>query len=89
MTGTYEHIAQLAHIIQQAKKKQRSLAVTLLDLKNAFVEVHNNLIPVLLDFHHVPPEVIECIMSLYKDFATTFFTNSYATSFLCIKRGVL
>ena len=36
MTGTYEHIAQLAHIIRQAKKKQRSLVVTLLDLKNAF-----------------------------------------------------
>ena len=50
MTGTYKHIAQLAHIIQQAKKKQRSLAVTLLDLKNAFVEVCNNFIPVLLDF---------------------------------------
>ena len=49
----------------------RSLVVTLLDLKNAFGGVHHNLIPVVLDFHHVPPELIECIMSLYKDFATT------------------
>ena len=71
MTGTYEHTAQLAHIIRQAKKKQRSLVVTLLDLKNAFGEVHHNLIPLVLDYHHVPSELIECIMSLYKDFATT------------------
>ena len=54
MTGTYEHTAQLAHIIWQAKKKQQSLVVvvvTLLDLKNAFSEVHHNLIPVVLDYH--------------------------------------
>ena len=36
MIGTYEHTAQLAHIIRQAKKKQRSLVVTLLDLKKCF-----------------------------------------------------
>ena len=51
--------------------------VTLLDLKNAFGEVHPNLIPVVLDYHHVPSELIECIMSLNKDFATTVVTHSY------------
>ena len=30
MTGTFEHTAQLAHLIRQAKKQQRSLIVTLL-----------------------------------------------------------
>ena len=89
MTGTYEHTAPLAHIIRQSEKKQRSLAVTLLDLKNVFGEVHHNLIPVVLDYHRVPSELIECIMSLYKNFATTFVTDSYTTSFLRIERGVL
>ena len=69
--------------------KQRSLVVTLLDLKNAFGEVHHNLIHVVLDYHHVPPELIECIMSLYKEFATAIVTDSYTTSFLRIERGVL
>ena len=87
MTGSCT--AQLAHIIRQAKKKQRSLVVTLLYLKNAFGEVHRNLIPLVLDYHHVPPELIEYIMSLYKDFATTVVTDSYTTSFLRIERGVL
>ena len=90
-TGTYEHTAQLAHIIWQAKKKQQSLVVvvTLLDLKNAFSEVHHNLIPAVLDYHFVPPELIGCIMSLYKDFATTVVTDSYAVSFLHIERSIL
>ena len=43
----------------------------------------------VLDYHHVPPELIECIMSWYKDFATTVVTDSYTTSFLRIERGVL
>ena len=42
----------------------------------------------VLDYHHVPPELIECIMSWYKDFATTVVTDSYTTSFLRIERGV-
>ena len=44
VSGTFEHTAQMAHIINQARTKQRSLEITLLDLKNAFGEVHHNLI---------------------------------------------
>ena len=40
MSGTLEHTAQLANIINKARIKQRSLVITLLDLKNAFGEVH-------------------------------------------------
>ena len=43
VSGTFEHTAQMAHIINQARTKQRSLVITLLDLKNAFGEVHHNL----------------------------------------------
>ena len=85
MTGAYEHTTQLAHIIRQTKKKQRSLIATHLDLKNAFGEVHYDLMPVVLDYHHIPPELIECIMSFYKDFTTTVLTDSYTTSFLRIE----
>ena len=85
VTGAYEHTAQLTHIIQQTKKKRRSLIVTHLDLKNAFGEVHYDLMPVVLDYHHIPPELIECIMSFYKEFATTVVTDSYTTSFLRIE----
>ena len=37
LSGTLEHTYNLSYLIDQAKIKQRSLTVTLLDLKNAFV----------------------------------------------------
>ena len=61
MTGTFEHTAHLAQTIKQAKLKQRSIVVTLLDLKNAFGEVHHNIIPVVLEHHHVPEEIVNPI----------------------------
>ena len=45
LTGTFEHTAQMANVINTARIKQKSLVITLLDLKNAFGEVHHNLIP--------------------------------------------
>ena len=42
--GTVEHTNHLAYVINNALKSQRSLVVTLLDLRNAFGEVHHNLI---------------------------------------------
>ena len=52
LSGTMEHIAQMANIINKARIKQRSLVITLLDLKNAFGEVHHNLIQSVLGYHH-------------------------------------
>ena len=40
LSGTLENTAQMANIINKARIKQRSLVITLLDLKNAFGEVH-------------------------------------------------
>ena len=48
LSGTFEHTAQMAIIINKARIKQRSLIITLLDLKNAFGEVHHTLIPAVL-----------------------------------------
>ena len=48
LTGTFEHTAQIANVINTARIKQKSLVITLLDLKNAFGEVHHNLIPSVL-----------------------------------------
>ena len=64
MTGTSEHIAHLAQMIKQAKLKQRSIVVTLLDLKNAFGEVHHNIIPVVLKHHDVPEEIVNIVKKL-------------------------
>ena len=54
VSGTLEHISMVAHIINKARLKQCSVVITLLDLKNAFGEVHHNLIRCVLDYHHIP-----------------------------------
>ena len=86
MTGTFEHTAHLAQMIKQAKLKQRSIVVTLLDLKNAFGEVHHNIIPVVLEHHHVPEEIVNIVKSLYVQFHTTV-TFQHGI-FSCIQRSI-
>ena len=88
LSGTYERTVHLAHLIRQAKKRQRSLVVTLLDLRNAFGEAHHHLLPVILRFHHMPNSVVRLIDSLYQDFCTTV-TDVYSTEFIHVGKGVL
>ena len=39
-SGTFEHIAEVSHIVNHSRKQQRSVTITIIDLKNAFEEVH-------------------------------------------------
>ena len=89
MSGTLEHTAQMANIINKARIKQRSLVITLLDLKNAFGEVHHNLITSVLDYHHIPEHVKLIIKSLYTVFKTSIITSEFRIPFIPVRRGVL
>ena len=61
----------------------------LLDLKNAFGEVHHNLIYEVLDYHYIPDHVKNLIRSLYTDFQTSIITEKFSTPFIAVARGVL
>jgi hypothetical protein len=89
MSGTLEHTAQMADILNKARIKQRSLVITLVDLQNAFGEVHHNLITSVLDYHHIPEHVKLIIKSLYTDFKTSIITSEFRTPFIPVRRGVL
>ena len=69
--------------------KQRSLVITLLDLKNAFGEVHHNLIQTALDQQHIPDHIKSLVKSLYTDFKISILTNEFRTPFISVGRGVL
>ena len=84
-----EHTAQMADIVNKARTKQRSLVITLLDLKNAFGEVHHNLIQTALDYHHIPDHIKSLVKSPYTDFKTSIVTNEFRTLFTSVGRGVL
>ena len=50
VSGTLEHTSQMTYLINHARIKKRSLVITLLDLKNAFGEVHHSLITEVLNY---------------------------------------
>ena len=89
LSGTLEHTAQMADVITKARIRQRSVVITLLDLKNAFGEVHHNLIQSVLDYHHIPDHIKFVIKGLYTDFQTSIITSEFQTPFLIVGRGVL
>jgi hypothetical protein len=76
-------------IIKKSQIRQRSVVITLLDLKNAFGEVHHNLIQSILDYHHIPEHIKFVIKSLYTDFQTSIITPEFRTPFISVGRVVL
>jgi len=63
--------------------------VTLLDLKNAFDEVHHNLIQEVLSYRHIPGHIKFLVRNLYTDFKTSILTQDFNTPFIPIGPGVL
>ena len=63
--------------------------MTLLDLRNAFGEVHHNLIDCVLEHHHVPEDIREIVKNLYCCFKTPILTDSFVTDFVRMEKGVL
>ena len=87
LSETSEHAAQMAYITNKDCIKQRSHIVPLLDIKNAFGEVHPSLISEILNYHHVPSHIKNIIKSLYEDFQTSII--NLTSPFITVERGVL
>ena len=87
--GVYEHTQMLAHMMREAKRHQRTLIVTLLDLRNAFGEVNHNLIYSSLRYHNVPEEIICIIKDIYTHSWITVAHRNANTELIQVDRGVL
>ena len=89
LSGTMEHIAGLSYVINEARLKQRSVTITLIDLKNAFGEVEHQLIDCCLEYHHIPDHIKDLVKCLYGSFATAIATTNFTTNFISFDKGVL
>ena len=89
MSGIFKNTVHLAYVINNARVKQRSLHVTLLDLKNAFGEVNHNLLDCVFEYHHIPIKVRTLVRDLYTDFSTAIASDAFVTDFILVGRGVL
>ena len=65
------------------------MVVTLLDLKNAFGEVHHNLIDFSLKFHNVPDSVSTLIKGIYEQSSVQFSWSDNTTPPIGVQQGVL
>ena len=79
----------MGHIINEARLKKRSVVITLLDLKNAFREVHHHLINSVLSYHHIPQTVQLLIANLYTGFHSSIISDCFTTPAISFQRGVL
>ena len=68
----------MGHVINKARLKQRYV-ITLLDLKNAFGEVHHNLINSVLSYHHIPQTVQLLIANLYTGLQSSIISDCFTT----------
>ena len=89
VSGTLEHTTQMSNIINKVRIKQCSIVSTMLDLKNAFGEVHHNLIYEVLRYHYISNHINHLIECLYSGFHKSIITSDFNTSYIPIGRGAL
>ena len=86
--GIMEHILALQTILDNARKHHRSLAMTLIDLKNAFGSVSHKLIFLMLDFIRMPTEICTYIKSTYSQLTASVSTRYWRTNTFLISQGI-
>ena len=86
MSETFEHMAEVSHIINHSRKQQRSVTIALIDLKNTFREVHLSLIQPVLRYHYIPDEIICIVKILCSDFHLSMITNDFHTKYIAVER---
>ena len=87
--GVFEHTQMLAHMMREAKRHQRTMIATLLDLRNAFGEVNHRLIYSSLRFHYVPGEIISIVKDIYTHSLITVAHGNANSELIRGERGVL
>ena len=89
VSGVLENTSMMAYVINKARLKQRSVIIALLDLKNAFEELHHNLLRSVLAYHHIPDSIQSLIANIYTDFHSYIISDSFSTPAIPINHGVL
>ena len=89
ITGTFEHISEMDNIINRSRLKQRSVVITLIDLRNAFGTVNHRLIQTVLKYHHIPQNICDIIGKLYNSFHISVITADFKTCYMKVNNGVL
>ena len=88
INGTMERIFTVSAIVQNALQHGLPLAMTFLDLENAFGSVSHELILDVLSHCQLPQEVISYVANLYSKLTAYVKTKKWSTDKFRIGRGV-
>lgn len=87
--GCTEHHTKLTTILSKARRNNKSLAVSWLDLANAYGSVHHTLLQFAMKHYHAPPQFCLILESLYWDLSATIITPEWSTPSIPLKIGCL
>jgi len=88
INGTFEHIFSVSAILDNALLHHLPLAMTFIDLKNAFGSVSHTYIDNILEHISLPVEFRSYISSLYSELIGFIETKEWKTDPFPIGRGV-
>ena len=77
MPGCLEHAFTLYEFLRDAKREQRQIVVTWIDLANAYGSVRHHLIQFALNWYHIPIEIQELIFNYYEKLQAKIQTKGF------------
>lgn len=86
--GCYEHTFLLQSLVLDAKRLQKNVFLTWLDLRNAFGSVPHDVIELTLSHLGIPPSVVQLIKNVYTNAHTVVRTPAGETAEVPILSGV-
>ena len=88
INGVMEHIFSLTAIVYSATHYNRPLALTFLDIKNAFGSVSHSLISDMMEYVKLPTEFCCYVNNMYSQLTAYVSTKAWSTNIFRITRGV-
>ena len=88
INGCVEHILSICSILDNTIQHGLPLAMSFLDLKNAFGSISHSLIHDILDYIKLPTEFVSYITKSYSQLSATIKTKNWCTPIFKIERGV-
>ena len=80
--GCIENHQKLMSVLEEAKKKHKSLAVCWLDLQNAYRSVHHSLIEYSLSHYHAPSRFCDIVKAFYSQLSASQLNGPHL-EYLC------
>ena len=88
INGCVEHIFSICSILDNAIQHELPLAMSFLDLKNAFGSISHSLMHDILDYIKLPTDFVSYITKSYSQLSATIKTKNWCTPIFKIERGV-